>query len=246
MGDELTGRAVVVSGASRGLGAALARRFAEAGAAVAICARGERDLQRVRDDVLARGVRCVARTCDVRSFEQVTAFRDTVLEELGPVDGLVCNAAALGPRAPLARFPAEEWRPVIETNVDGTFHLVRAFVPAMLRSGRGSIVTVTSGVGNAARPNWGAYGVSKFAQEGLALALAAELEGTGLRSNLVNPGPTRTAMRAAAYPEEDPAALPAPEELTDVFLYLVSDASRDVNGRRFEAREFRGGGEPPR
>jgi NAD(P)-dependent dehydrogenase (short-subunit alcohol dehydrogenase family) len=160
------------------------------------------------------------------------------------VDVLVNNAGILGPRVPIAEVPVNAWAEVMDVNVDGAFHAVRAFVPAMLRAGAGSVVTVTSGVGNVGRPSWGAYGVSKFALEGLGYALAAELRGTGVRSNLVNPAAIRTGMRAAAYPDEDPDLVRTPEEVTEVFVFLASDESRGVEGRRLEARDWVGGPPP--
>ena len=239
---DLSGRVAVVTGASRGLGAALARGFALAGVDLAICARTAGVLDSTREAVAVAGRECLAMGCDIRLYSEVRRFAEATLERFGRVDALVNNAALLGPRVPLAEFPVEEWRPVLGTNVDGTFHVTRSFLPAMLRARNGSIITVTSGVGNVGRSDWGAYGVSKFAQEGLALGLAVELEGTGVRSNLVDPGPMRTEMRAAAYPQEDPRRPRAPEELLEVFLYLASDASRGINGRRFRAWEFAAGG----
>ena len=236
---DLSGKVVVVTGASSGIGAALALAFARAGAELGICARRPDPLHAVRDAAAALGRRCHAEALDLRRFESVRLFASHVLAVFGRVDVLVNNAGVLGPRAPLAEFPVEAWGPVLEANVNGVFHTVRAFVPSMLRAGRGSVVTVTSGVGRDAKPRWGAYGVSKFAVEGLGLGLAAEVAGTGVRSNLVNPGPTRTPMRAEAYPDEDPATLRTPEEILPVFLYLASDASAQVNGRRFDAWEFR-------
>lgn len=237
---QLTGKVAVVTGASRGLGAALALRFADEGAELAICARSAAALERVAAGVGERGRSCLASALDVRDFAAVRSFVERTLERFGRVDALVVNAALLGPRRPLASYPVDAWDEVIDVNVNGAFHAVRAFLPALQRAGGGSILLVSSGVGSRARPNWGAYGVSKFAVEGLGHALAAELEGTGVRSNIVNPGRIRTAMRAAAYPDEDPGSLPAPSDVADVFVFLASDAARHVNGRRFEAGDWRG------
>jgi len=123
-------------------------------------------------------------------------------------------------------------------NLNGPFFVIKACLPLMTAGGEGSIINVSSGVGRIGKPRWGAYAASKFGLEGLTQVLAAELQPLHIRVNAVNPGGTRTTMRAAAYPEEDPLTLATPEEITPVFVYLASDASRDVTGQSLEARDF--------
>src|SRR3712207_4446284 len=125
----------------------------------------------------------------------------------------------------------------MDANLNGFFLVTKAAIPRMPEGG--SIVNVVSGVSVEGRAEWGAYSVSKFGVEGLTQVLASELEGCGIRVNAVDPGGMRTGMRAAAYPEEDPMTRITPEENTDVFVYLASDDSRGVTGRRFKAQEFR-------
>jgi NAD(P)-dependent dehydrogenase (short-subunit alcohol dehydrogenase family) len=149
---------------------------------------------------------------------------------------LVNNAGLLGPRVAIEDYPEDEWRRVIDANLTGSYLVSKAAIPHM-REGA-SIVNVVSGVSVEGRAEWGAYSVSKFGMEGLSQILAAELEGRNIRSNAVDPGGMRTEMRAAAYPEEDPQTRITPEENTAVFLYLASDESEGVTGRRFKAQEF--------
>lgn len=236
---ELEDKVALISGGSRGLGAALARRFAEEGAAVSICARDASDLERaaraIREAV--EGSRVFAVPTDVTDREAVESWVARTREKLGPADVLVNNASILGPLVPIERHDPGRWRDVLAVNLTGAFLCARAAVPD-LRRRRGSLVNVTSGVGDGGRPEWGAYCVSKNGVEALSEILADELRGDGVRVNLVDPGAMRTSMRAAAYPDEDPETLPEPYEVTDVFLYLASDRSRDVSGRRFRAQEF--------
>lgn len=234
---ELRGKVVMVSGGSRGLGAALARRYAEEGADLSICARSAGELEEVRERVAATGARCRAVAADVSREEEVERWVSETLEAFGRADTLVNNASVLGPLVPVAEFPVPDWRRVLEVNLTGPFLCARAAVPH-LRETRGSIVNVSSGVGDHGRPEWGAYSVSKNGLEALSEILAGELEADGVRVNVVDPGAMRTEMRARAYPEEDPARLPAPYDVTDVFVYLASDRSAGVTGRRFRAREF--------
>jgi NAD(P)-dependent dehydrogenase (short-subunit alcohol dehydrogenase family) len=234
---ELENKVVMVSGASQGLGEALARRFAREGASLSLCARTDGPLVAVRDDLRSRGFRCLAMSVDVSSESDVAAWVDATVAEYGRVDALVNNASMLGPRVAIADYPLDQWERVVRVNLTGAFLCARAAIPA-LRASRGSIINVSSGVGDHGRPLWGAYSVSKNGLEALSQILAGELEGDGVRANAVDPGSMRTDMRAAAYPEEDPEALPLPEEVTDVFVYLASDRSRSVSGQRFRAKEF--------
>lgn len=234
---QLDGKVAMISGASKGLGAALARRFAEEGAAVSLCARGSEALAEVCADLSDRTGACLAVPCDISEEREVVRWVERTREELGRVDVLVNNASVLGPRVEIAEYPAEDWRRVLEINLTGAYLCARAVAPA-LRETAGSLINVSSGVGDHGRPMWGAYSVSKNGLEALSQILAGELREDGVRVNVVDPGAMRTDMRAAAYPEEDPATLPTPYEVTDVFVYLASDSSADITGQRFRAQEF--------
>ena len=181
----------------------------------------------------------LARPCDVTRPDQVAELMAAITETFGRLDVLVNNAAILGPRLPIAEYPLEAWREVLEVNVTGVFLVTRAALPLLRRAGGGSIINLSSGVGRRGRARWGAYAVSKGAIEILTQILAEELASEGIRVNAVNPGPTRTRMRAQAYPEEDPLSLPTPEEIIPLFVYLASDESRDLTGQSLDARSFR-------
>lgn len=234
---ELSDKVAMISGGSQGLGAALARRFTREGAAVSLCARGREDLQAVRDELEAEGGRCLTVQADVSRSGDVERWFRRTREELGRVDVLVNNASLLGPRVDIEEYPEDDWRTVVEVNLTGAFLCAREAVEPLRDTG-GSLIHVSSGVGDHGRPRWGAYCASKNGLEALSEMMAGELEEDGVRSNAVDPGSMRTEMRAAAYPEEDPESLPRPYEVTDVFVYLASDRSRDVTGQRFRAKEF--------
>lgn len=234
---ELQGRVAMISGGSQGLGAALARRFAEEGASVSICARGEEELVAAAEELAVRGAGVLAVPCDVTDEGAVSEWVRMTRDRFGRVDVLVNNASLLGLRIGIEEYPLDTWRAVVDVNLTGAFLCAKQTVPA-LRETRGSMIHVSSGVGDHGRPFWGAYCPSKNGLEALSQMLAGELKEDGVRSNAVDPGGMRTEMRASAYPDEDPASLPSPYEVTDVFVWLASDASREVTGRRFRAREF--------
>ncbi len=234
---ELESKVAMISGGSQGLGAALAKRFAAEGAAVSLCARGEDELESVVRDIEAAGGRALGVVADVTSEEEMGAWAEQTLALFGRVDILVNNASMLGQRVPIEEYSADVWRQVIEVNLTGAFLLAKAAIPA-LRESRGSMIHVSSGVGDHGRPLWGAYCASKNGVEALSEMLAGELEADGIRSNAVDPGSMRTEMRAAAYPEEDPGKVPTPAEVTDIFVWLASDRSEGVTGQRFRAKEF--------
>ena len=229
-------KVVMITGASRGLGRALTLAFAEEGANLVITSRSEDSLKPVAEEAEGAGAEVLATAADVSKSEDAEKLVNAAVERFGKIDVLVNNAGLLGPRVPIAEYPEDEWRKVLEANLTGPFLLAKAAIPHMPEGG--SIVNVTSGVSIEGRPRWGAYSVSKFGLEGLTQILAAELEERGIRVNSVDPGSMRTEMRAAAYPDEDPMTLITPEENTGVFLYLASDESRNVTGERFKAQEF--------
>jgi NAD(P)-dependent dehydrogenase (short-subunit alcohol dehydrogenase family) len=232
----LEGKVVMITGASQGLGRALALAFAREGARVAINARSEDSIGPVAEEVDVAGAEVLALAADVSKSTDVERMVGETVERFGKIDVLVNNAGLLGPRVRIEEYPEHEWREVIDANLTGPFLVSKAAIPHLTQGG--SVINVVSGVSIEGRAEWGAYSVSKFGIEGLTQILAAELGGRGIRVNAVDPGGMRTQMRASAYPEEDPATRITPEENTAVFLYLASDESKGVTGERFKAQEF--------
>jgi NAD(P)-dependent dehydrogenase (short-subunit alcohol dehydrogenase family) len=164
-------------------------------------------------------------------------MHDRLEETFGKLDGLLHNAGELGQRTPIANYKLESWQKVMQVNVTAQFMMTKALLPLLEKAEHASIIFTTSGVGRVGKPFWGAYAVSKFATEGLCQVLANELEGTSnIRVNCINPGATRTRMRAAAYPAENPASVKAPQEIMPTYLYLMGDDSLGVNGQSIDAQ----------
>jgi NAD(P)-dependent dehydrogenase (short-subunit alcohol dehydrogenase family) len=232
----LEGKVAMVTGASQGLGRALALAYAKEGASIVINSRSEVSIRPVAEEVESLGAEVLALAADVSRSADVEKLVGAATQRFSRIDVLVNNAGLLGPRVAIEEYPEDEWRKVIDANLTGPFLVSKAVIPHM--PGGGSIVNVVSGVSVEGRAKWGAYSVSKFGVEGLTQILSAELKERGIRVNAVDPGGMRTEMRAAAYPEEDPMTRITPEENTDVFLYLASDESKDVTGERFKAQEF--------
>lgn len=236
--SELRGRTVAITGASRGLGAALARAFGERGARLSLCARSAPALADVEARVRKLGADCFSRPLDVARADEVERWVEETVQRLGPPDVLINNASVLGPRAPLEKYPVSDWTRVLEVNLTGAFLACRAVLPHMVARGSGSIINVSSGAALPPRVRWGAYAISKGALETLTRNLAEELKGTGVRVNCVDPGAMRTRMRAEAYPEEDPASLKSAEETAELFVWLAGEASGGTTGRRFRADDW--------
>jgi NAD(P)-dependent dehydrogenase (short-subunit alcohol dehydrogenase family) len=234
----LEGKVAMITGASQGLGRALALAYAKEGAQIVINSRQEENIRPVAEEAESTGAEVLALAADVSRSADVGRLVGAATQRFGRVDVLVNNAGVLGPRVAIVEYPEDEWRLVIDANLTGPFLVSKAVIEHMPEGG--SIVNVVSGVSVEGRPGWGAYSVSKFGVEGFTQILAAELKERGIRVNAVDPGGMRTEMRAAAYPEEDPTTRITPEENTDVFLYLASDESKGVTGERFKAQEFDG------
>jgi NAD(P)-dependent dehydrogenase (short-subunit alcohol dehydrogenase family) len=234
----LEDKVTLITGASQGLGKALALAFAKEGARVVVNARSEESIRPVAEEIEGTGAEVLAVAADVSKSADVERMIDETVGRFGRIDVLVNNAGLLGPRVRIVEYPEDEWRRVIDANLTGTFLVSKAAIPHVPEGG--SIINVVSGVSVEGRAEWGAYSVSKFGVEGLTQILAAELEEHSVRVNAVDPGGMRTEMRAAAYPEEDPTTRITPEENTAVFLYLASEESKGVTGERFKAQEFRG------
>jgi len=236
----LAGRVILVTGASGGLGGALAKACAAAGAQVVLSGRNVRKLETVYDAIVAAGSpRPSIAPLDLERADasHYGALADAVRNEFGRLDGLVHAAAALGERAPIEHYDVVKWLKVMHVNVNAAFIVTQALLPLLRLSPDASVVFTTSGVSVQGRAYWGAYAASKFAVEGLMQVLADETDTvTNIRSNSVNPGRMRTPMRAAAYPGEVPDALPMPDQVLGPFLYLLGPESRGITGRRFDAQ----------
>lgn len=240
--DRLKDKTVLITGASRGLGREVALEFARQGAAgIALVARDKAALQSVRDELkeIAPQAKALVIAADLSRPEDVERVAAAALSQFGGrLDVLVNNASSLGPTPMpyLLDYPLEDFRAVLDVNLIAPFLLIKNVLPAMVERG-GSVINVTSDAGRVGYPGWGAYGISKFGIEGMSETWAAELEGSGVRVNCVDPGDMNTAMHRAAEPDGDPGAWADPAEVTDVFTYLASDESRGVTGQRFQAQE---------
>jgi NAD(P)-dependent dehydrogenase (short-subunit alcohol dehydrogenase family) len=240
--DALEGRIVLVTGATQGIGRALAFALARHGATVLAHGRKAPALEKLHAELsaLGRAEPAVAQL----DFERAQGSDyQTLLTEIetryGRLDGLVHNAAILGDLSPIEHYDIGLWQRVLHVNLNAPFILTRCLLPVLRQSSDASIVFTTSAVGHKGRAYWGAYAVSKFGVEGLTETLADELANTPIRVNMVNPGATRTNMRARAYPAEDSQTLVPPEDVVLPYLYLLGAASRGVSGQRIDAQPNR-------
>ncbi len=237
MSKRLEGKAALVTGASKGIGKGIAKVFLDEGASVFLCARGEHQLAKTADELSSRGeVSFLA--ADVADPGDAERLGLRAVETFPHLSILLNNASILGKRQAIADVDIDTWDDVLRVNTSSLFYVTKPLVPHFVERGDGSIINVSSSVGRRGKPNWGAYAVSKFGLEGFTQVLAAELEPRGVRVNSVNPGATRTDMRASAYPDEDPTTLPTPEDIAEVFVFLASDESKTTSGQAFEARDY--------
>ncbi len=221
---DLSGRVALVTGASRGIGAAVARAYAKAGAHVILTARTVGGLEEVDDEIRAGGGSATIMPLNLLDLDKVDVMGPAIAEKFGRLDIFVGNAAMLGTLTPLGHADAKEWQRVMDLNVNANFRLLRTLDPLLRASDAGRVIMVSSSVAQTVRAYWGPYATSKAALEAMTMTYAAETVQTPLRVNIVNPGATRTAMRAKAFPGEDPAKLKDPEDTVPLFLQLASVA----------------------
>jgi NAD(P)-dependent dehydrogenase (short-subunit alcohol dehydrogenase family) len=240
--NKLRGKNIMITGASQGLGRELALAFAREGAAsLSLSARHGDAIRSVRDEVrkIAPDTNILAIEADVSKPRDIERLIATTLDAFsGRLDVLVNNASTIGPSPMLylLDYPLEDFQNVLNTNLVGPFLLTKNLLPAMIENG-GSVINVTSDAGSTGYPGWGAYGISKFGVEGMSQTWASELGETGVRVNWVNPGNMNTAMHRAAEPEEDPSEWADPATVTEVFVFLASDVSKKITGKRLQAQE---------
>ncbi len=236
--DLLFNRICLITGSSRGIGLGIARVFAENGASVTLHGRDGHALREALAS-LPESSKHSYIAADLNTTEGTQMLAAAFLRQRERLDVLVHCAGVLGPKTQLADYPEEAWHEVLRVNLTGPFLLTRALLPALRKGDHSSLIFVSSGVGRVGRAEWGAYSVSKFGVEGLSQVWADELQKDGIRVNAVNPGGTRTQMRAAAYPQEDPMTLPTPEDISPVFVWLAR-ADTAITGQSLEARDWRG------
>ena len=219
---DLSGRVALVTGASRGIGAVVAKAYAKAGAHVILTARTMGALEEIDDVIRAGGGTATIMPLNLLDLDKVDVMGPAIAEKFGRLDIFVGNAAMLGSLTPLGHVDAKEWQRVMDLNVNANFRLLRTLDPLLRASDAGRVIMVSSSLAQDARAYWGAYATSKAALEAMTKVYAAETVTTSLRVNMLDPGATRTAMRAKAYPGEDPAKLKDPEDTVSLFMSLVS------------------------
>ena len=236
---DFDGRVIMVTGATSGIGRAVASALVQNGATVILHGRSEKALEALYQELKPLGPEPSVAQLDLERAQgpQYQQLTNEIESRYGRLDGLLHNAAILGDKSPIEHYDIGLWQRVLLVDLTAPFILTRCLLPLLRSSADASLVFTSSGVGVRGRAFWGAYAVAKAGLENLAQTLTDELENTPIRVNVVNPGGTRTKMRTRAYPAESPASLPTPESVAPPFLYLLGGASRGVRGRRFDVRE---------
>ncbi len=220
---RLKDRIALITGASRGIGRAVALAYAREGAHVLLLARTRKSLEPVDDAIRAEGGTATLIPLNLAHGLKIDALGPSLYERFGRLDILVGNAAMLGRLSPLTHVPSEHWERLLAVNLTANWRLIRTLDPLLRRSDAGRAIFVTShGVAEQGRAYWAPYSVSKAALETLAKTYAEETAGSAVKVNLIDPGPVATSMRAEAYPGEDQETLRQPEEITELFVTLAS------------------------
>jgi NAD(P)-dependent dehydrogenase (short-subunit alcohol dehydrogenase family) len=239
---RLAGKLALVNGASRGLGRAVAERFAAEGAHVVAVARTVGGLEELDDAIKVRatqtGGKATLVPLDLTDFDALDSMGQALYDRFGKLDVLVGNAATLGILSPMSHIGAPIWKATIDLNLTANWRLLRSCDPLLQRAPAGRAIFVTSGITQQPAPYWGPYAVSKAALESMVRIYAAEMAHTKVRANLINPGPMRTKLRVEAFPGEDPMSVPPPEDLAGAFVPLAEE-SCTLNGQWVTADEWR-------
>ena len=234
--SDLKGRLALITGATRGIGAAIAQRYAQEGINLILVGRTIEDLEKIDDQLSCYDVSVTLVPLDLRQPLGIEEMAHSIASRFGHLDILVGNAGVLGKLMPLTHLPSSVWDEVWQVNFFANWHLLKAFEPLLKKSTAGRAIFVTSGVAQGVRPFWGSYSLSKKALEDMVYLYAAEnTYEDSIKINLVDPGCVRTPMRAQAMPGEDPLSVPHPSEITEIFIELAS-CHLKASGQRFEAQ----------
>jgi NAD(P)-dependent dehydrogenase (short-subunit alcohol dehydrogenase family) len=236
--NNLANKTILVTGAGSGVGKSAAIAYASHGATVILLGKTSSKLEKVYDEIERLDYPAPSISlmdlliADANDYQELI---DNLLTEFNQLDGLLLNAGVLGDRSPIEQYDVQKWVETIHINLTSQFILVKKLLPALKKSDNASVVFTSSGVGKIGKAFWGAYSVSKFGVEGLCQILAEEFDNdSSIRFNCINPGAVRTKMRKEAYPLENPEDLPAPEEVMEKYLWLMSEASKNISGKSFD------------
>lgn len=236
--DILKGRVILITGATDGIGRALALHTASLGAQVILHGRSTKKLETIYDEIEALGdvprPSIAVLDLSIADGDAYASLTESIEKEFGRLDGLVHNAGILGPRLSIEQYDVSDWQRVLHVNLTAPFILTQQMMPLLQKSKDPSVIFTSSGVGRIGKPFWGAYSVSKFGTESLSQMLAAENGHVPLRSNCINPGPVRTKMRLEAYPAEDRDALLTPDDVMAAYVYLLGPDSKGITGQSFD------------
>ncbi|NMH58505.1 YciK family oxidoreductase [Alteromonas ponticola] len=235
----LSNKTILITGAGDGIGAVAAKTYAEHGATCILLGRTVSKLEQVYDEIVASGspesaiIPLDLNGATTSHYEQMAM---TIKDQFGRLDGVLLNASLLGHIGPFADIEPDQWQQLMQVNVNSSAFMLKALLPVLRASEHASVIFTTSSVGRVGRSFWNGYAVSKFATEGMMQVLAAEYANRNMRFNCINPGATRTQMRASAFPAEDPNTLKTPQQIMPLYLYLMGDDSLEVNGQSLDCQ----------
>ncbi|MGJ8682828.1 YciK family oxidoreductase [Paraglaciecola sp.] len=235
----LNDKTILVTGAGDGIGKQAALTYAEYGATVILLGKTVKKLESVYDQIIAKGgnepaiVPLDLKGATAKNYQDMA---NTIIDQFGCLDGLLHNASFLGHIGPFGQITEEDWHAVFQVNTHSQFLMTQALLPALKKAQNSSIIFTTSGLGLKGKAYWGPYAISKFATQGMMQVLADEYENTHIRFNCINPGPTHTALRSLAFPGENAKNLKTPEEIMDVYLYLMDSEESLDTGKTINAQ----------
>ncbi len=237
--DLLNDKVILVTGAGDGIGRQAALHYGAHGATIILLGKTVKKLEAVYDELLAQGSpepAIIPLDLQGANKQHYLDMAETIKQQFGRLDGVLFNAGHLGVLGPFEMIGEDEWDKVMQINLKSQFLMTQALLPLLKATPSASVIYTSSGVGKQGRAYWGSYAISKFATEGMMEVLADEFDDSGVRFNCINPGATRTDMRARAYPGEDPATLRTPREIMPLYLYLMGDDSQHINGQSLAAQ----------